>query len=57
VFTQLEEEEKEFVRELRWWTAAELEETEEELSARNLPNLLRGLLKDGPPRSPIEVGI
>jgi ADP-ribose pyrophosphatase YjhB (NUDIX family) len=57
VFTQLEEEEKEFVRELRWWTAAELEETEEELSPRNLPNLLRGLLKDGPPRSPIEVGI
>ena len=45
------------VRSLRWWTLSELEATQDELSPRELPRLIRRLLKGGPPREPIKVGV
>src|SRR5438552_449454 len=45
------------VRSLRWWTLSELEATQDELSPRELPRLIRRLLKGGPPREPIQVGV
>ncbi len=39
----------EHVHEVRWWTLAELEATEEELVPRTLPQRLRELLERGPP--------
>jgi len=55
--THLEEVERDRFRELRWWSPADLDATTEVLSPRNLPELLRQLLRDGPPATPIEVGI
>src|SRR5512146_2056720 len=50
--TQLQDVEREFVRELRWWSLAELEETAEEVAPRSLPELVRALLRDGAPQVP-----
>jgi 8-oxo-dGTP pyrophosphatase MutT (NUDIX family) len=47
----------EFVFELRWWTPAELDEARETFAPRRLPELLRSLLRDGPPAEPIDVGV
>ncbi len=47
----------EHVHEVRWWTLAELEATEQELVPRSLPQRLRELLEHGPPVEPIDVGI
>jgi 8-oxo-dGTP pyrophosphatase MutT (NUDIX family) len=41
----------------RWWTLEELDATAERLVPRDLAVRLRRLLADGPPRTPIEVGI
>src|SRR5207248_9146793 len=38
----------------RWWCVEELERTEEILAPRRLPELVRTLLADGPPREPID---
>lgn len=57
VATDLEEIERGRVRELRWWSVDELTSTHDELSPRDLPNLLRQLLHDGPPAEPVAVGI
>jgi 8-oxo-dGTP pyrophosphatase MutT (NUDIX family) len=46
----------EYVAAIRWWTAAELAVSEERFSPSRLPELLAALLRDGPPREPIEVG-
>jgi ADP-ribose pyrophosphatase YjhB (NUDIX family) len=40
----------------RWWTTAELEDTEAELAPSALPRHLAALLSDGPPDPPIDVG-
>jgi hypothetical protein len=46
------------VREIRWWTLAELDEAREVTFApRRLPAFLRGLLRDGPPAEPLDVGV
>jgi hypothetical protein len=45
------------LRELRWWTLAELEATAEELAPADLFALLRDLVEYGTPQTPIEVGI
>lgn len=47
----------EAIRECRWWTLKELEQTTVELSPRRLPQLLRSLLYDGPPATPIDAGV
>jgi TDG/mug DNA glycosylase family protein len=47
----------EHVHDVRWWTLAELEATEENLVPRSLPQRLRELLEHGPPADPIDVGI
>jgi ADP-ribose pyrophosphatase YjhB (NUDIX family) len=47
----------EYVTAIRWWTLAELERTEELVAPRRLAELLRTLLRDGPPAEPLDVGI
>lgn len=47
----------ELVADVRWWTPHELETTAETLVPRRLPELLRSLRTDGPPRNPIDVGV
>jgi 8-oxo-dGTP diphosphatase len=44
------------IDEARWWTLAELEDTEEHLAPRRLPETLATLLAEGPPSEPIDVG-
>lgn len=41
----------------RWWTLRELESTTDQLTPRKLPRHLGDLLRDGPPRAPITVGV
>src|SRR3954468_17480268 len=41
----------------RWWTQAELDATTDELVPRDLAARLRALLNDGPPASPVDVGV
>lgn len=40
----------------RWWTLPELEATTEQLGPRLLPQLVRMLLTEGPPPTPIDAG-
>ncbi|HEY3183051.1 MAG TPA: NUDIX domain-containing protein [Gaiellaceae bacterium] len=40
---------------LGWWTLAELETASERLSPRELPELVRQVLRDGPPHEPLEL--
>ena len=40
-----------------WWTLEELEGTDERVWPSELPSLVRRLLHDGPPRSPIGIGV
>lgn len=47
----------EYVAEIRWWTAAELAESEERFAPRRLPALLAALVRDGPPGEPFDVGV
>jgi 8-oxo-dGTP diphosphatase len=47
----------EYVHELRWWTPEELEEAGEAFAPRRLPELVRRLLRDGPPDGPIDAGV
>ena len=51
------EEERKVIREHRWWTLAELEDTPDTLTPRNLAVLLRDLLTNGLPNTPIEVPV
>jgi double-stranded uracil-DNA glycosylase len=47
----------EHVHDVRWWTLAELESTDEELVPRTFAARFRELLEHGPPSAPIDVGI
>jgi G:T/U-mismatch repair DNA glycosylase len=48
----------EWVVGIRWWTLAELEAAPaEELAPRRLPALLRELLEQGPPATPVDAGV
>jgi 8-oxo-dGTP pyrophosphatase MutT (NUDIX family) len=40
----------------RWWTVAELRDTQEELAPAELASHLATLLRDGPPNTPIDAG-
>lgn len=42
---------------IRWWTADQLASADAEFAPRRLPVLVRGLLDDGPPSEPVDVGI
>lgn len=41
---------------IRWWTLDELEAADVRFAPSRLPELLRGLLRHGPPAEPVEVG-
>ncbi len=45
------------VHEVRWWTPPELARSQERFSPRRLPELVAGLLRDGPPERPLDVGV
>ena len=45
------------VTDIRWWTPAELDATTALHAPRDLPNLVRRLRVDGPPREPIDAGV
>jgi ADP-ribose pyrophosphatase YjhB (NUDIX family) len=47
----------EYVFELRWWARHELETAEETFAPRRLAELVRLLLRDGPPAEPIDAGV
>ena len=49
-------EEAAVLRELRWWTVVELEETTAVMAPAELPALAKNLVENGPPPGPIEVG-
>jgi ADP-ribose pyrophosphatase YjhB (NUDIX family) len=42
---------------IRWWTLDEIERSEELFAPRRLAELLRSLLRDGPPAEPVDVGV
>ncbi|MGH3111709.1 MAG: NUDIX hydrolase [Gaiellaceae bacterium] len=42
---------------IRWWTLDELEATDALFAPRRLPALVRGLLEDGLPSEPLDVGL
>jgi 8-oxo-dGTP pyrophosphatase MutT (NUDIX family) len=46
----------EHVVEVRWWTPAELEATQEVFGPKALPELVRRILAEGPPPEPLELG-
>jgi TDG/mug DNA glycosylase family protein len=48
---------REHVHDVRWWTLAELEATEQLLVPKRLAALVRELLADGPPPKPIDAGV
>jgi 8-oxo-dGTP diphosphatase len=50
---------REYVFGMRWWTVAELGEAPPEtlFAPSRLPELLLGLLRDGPPPQPVDVGV
>lgn len=47
----------EYVFELRWWALAELEEADATFAPRGLPELLRDLVVNGAPLTPIDAGV
>lgn len=49
--------EAELVYGMRWWTQEELAVADAVFTPRRLPQLLRGLLRDGPPAEPVDVGV
>jgi 8-oxo-dGTP pyrophosphatase MutT (NUDIX family) len=55
--TQLDTLETMHFRDLRWWTVEDLTGSQYELAPRKLPQLVEQLLREGPPRAPIEVGV
>jgi 8-oxo-dGTP diphosphatase len=46
----------EYVVGVRWWTIDEIEASDEAFAPTRLAELLRGLVADGPPGEPIDVG-
>jgi len=48
---------EEHVAQIRWWTLDELEATSDELAPKRLPELIRDVLTNGPPRKPQDAGV
>lgn len=53
----LNEMETSMLRDMRWWTADEIERSDAIFSPRRLAALLRGLLAAGYPPAPVDVGV
>lgn len=51
------EAEKAEISACRWWTLDEMDATPDELVPRDLGDRIRALLTDGPPTSPMDIGI
>jgi 8-oxo-dGTP pyrophosphatase MutT (NUDIX family) len=49
--------ERQEITEFRWWTLTEMEHTQDLLTPRALPELLRALLISGIPPEPVDVGV
>jgi 8-oxo-dGTP pyrophosphatase MutT (NUDIX family) len=47
----------EYVTAIRWWTQAELAASSAVFAPRRLPELVASLLRDGPPREPLDAGV
>jgi 8-oxo-dGTP diphosphatase len=47
----------EYLFELRWWTQAELAGADEHFAPGRLPELVRDLIRDGPPPEPLDAGV
>jgi 8-oxo-dGTP diphosphatase len=47
----------EFVTGMRWWTPEELAASDELFAPRRLPELVAALVRVGPPREPVDVGV
>jgi len=47
----------EWVAGLRWWTLDELDAANVELAPKRLPELVRALLRDGPPAEAVDAGV
>jgi hypothetical protein len=45
------------VHELRWWTLDELASADTNFAPRRIVRFLRQLLEEGPPTTPIDVGV
>jgi hypothetical protein len=45
------------VYELRWWTLAELVDSDANFAPTRIVRFLRQLLEEGPPEAPIDVGV
>jgi ADP-ribose pyrophosphatase YjhB (NUDIX family)/G:T/U-mismatch repair DNA glycosylase len=45
------------IAEQRWWTLEELEASNALFSPRRLPELVRDVIENGPPREPVDVGV
>ncbi len=54
---QLTEAELRDLKGMRWWSAAELKETDREFAPRRLPELFEEILKNGSPSVPVETGV
>jgi 8-oxo-dGTP pyrophosphatase MutT (NUDIX family) len=52
--TALTADETRYVKETRWWTLPEIEQSNEVFAPRNLAALLRDLIENGPPAAPID---
>lgn len=51
------EEENEVLSQHRWWSVDEIERSNEVFAPRQLGQLLRALLRDGPPAEPLDAGV
>jgi hypothetical protein len=47
----------EYVAGLRWWTVGELATADGVFAPRRLPQLVTGLVTEGPPPGPVDVGV
>ena len=47
----------EYVFELRWWTLVELDASPHTFAPRRLPELVRSVVRDGPPSEPVDAGV
>jgi len=54
---ELEPTEREYFRDLRWWSREELASTTDDLAPRALPELVARLVDEGAPSAPRDVGV
>jgi hypothetical protein len=52
----LDEKEKSWTLDHRWWSVDEIAASSERFEPVKLAGLLRGLLQDGPPAEPVTIG-